>query len=92
MKLRTKTTWASSKPGFACEIPQAVKSACQPMAYSDPDGAVERAKIVGDRAAEMLGRLIETLHKRKLLTRSEVLKIIDPHEHEWEIVPKEESK
>lgn len=80
MRLTSSYSWVVNPTQHT--IADAVDRACMPS--FDSDGVAERAAEHASKTSEMLGRLIERLHEKKLFDNEDVLKVIG---HGWKAVP-----
>lgn len=69
------------KAGRTYSVASAVECECDGTDYDR--GSVETAEATARNTMRFLGRLVETLHEKELLTNGDVLKLL---EGSWEIV------
>ena len=70
MKLKENASWGDKR---VFSITDAVSRECDGSDYGQ--GAVEDAKRTADKTAELLGRLITTLHERGRITDDDLLAV-----------------
>ena len=73
-----KTMWVHWHSGH----PMTTADAAERSLIERDDGQVENAGWTARNAALALGRLVETLHEKGLLTTDEVQRVLDLYEYE----------